>query len=436
MISAVRRISYWNVLILIVVLNFVLFCGAQENNVCPTFKDYYTIKNNSNCWYDFTAEFDTRTIVKMHGFDFSEYKIQTKDGHILGLFKIPSRIRSDPTKRYFPVFLQHGLLSTASNFVAVGKDSLAFTLADAGYDVWLGNYRGNEYSEGHVKYTTRDNEFWDHSMDDIVKYDFPAIFEKILAETPSGGQIIYIGHSLGTSLALMYNAKYHKEAKHIFKLVILLCPAYTISNMRSPYRLAAPFGQMILNTALNMDLMRLFSQAEPTRGMMRRICLESPNLMERCLRAWNLFYGLDATIGPENVPIFFHQLPGGTSLKVGKHSADLVLGNFRHYDHGYAENIKRYGTAKPPIYDIKKIETPIYIVYSTADWATTEQDALNLYNKLPKVARHGIRKISEKNFNHIDFIFTRAAKKLVYDDLLNVINNVIPESSTKINVPI
>lgn len=31
---------------------------CQANNVCPTFKDYYTLQNNSNCWYDLTAAFD------------------------------------------------------------------------------------------------------------------------------------------------------------------------------------------------------------------------------------------------------------------------------------------------------------------------------------------------------------------------------------------
>jgi len=37
----------------------------------------------------------------------------------------------------------------------------AFVVARAGYDVWLGNSRGNRYSRGHIKYTTNDAEFWD-----------------------------------------------------------------------------------------------------------------------------------------------------------------------------------------------------------------------------------------------------------------------------------
>lgn len=64
--------------------------------------------------------------------------------------------------RNTPVFLQHGLASTSANFLGKGKDSLAFLLADAGYDVWLGNFRGTEYSEGHVNLTVADKRYWDH----------------------------------------------------------------------------------------------------------------------------------------------------------------------------------------------------------------------------------------------------------------------------------
>jgi len=35
-----------------------------------------------------------------------------------------------------------------------------FLLADAGFDVWLGNVRGNTYSKRHIKYHVDDHRFW------------------------------------------------------------------------------------------------------------------------------------------------------------------------------------------------------------------------------------------------------------------------------------
>jgi len=35
-----------------------------------------------------------------------------------------------------------------------------FILADAGFDVWLGNVRGNTYGRTHVKYKPSDAQFW------------------------------------------------------------------------------------------------------------------------------------------------------------------------------------------------------------------------------------------------------------------------------------
>lgn len=71
------------------------------------------------------------------------------------------------------------------------------------------------------------------------------------------------------------------------------------------------------------------------------------------------------------VPVYFNQVPGGTSIKILNHAADFVKGNFRKYNYNKL-NYKYYGTEHPPVYDIKKMQVPVYIVVSGQDWATPE----------------------------------------------------------------
>lgn len=41
-----------------ILIIFIKSSVGQKNNVCPTYEDYYTIANNSKCWYDLAAEND------------------------------------------------------------------------------------------------------------------------------------------------------------------------------------------------------------------------------------------------------------------------------------------------------------------------------------------------------------------------------------------
>lgn len=58
--------------------------------------------------------------------------------------------------------LVHHLQTTQFTYTTKRVFFAAFVLHDAGYDVWLSNYRGNQYSEEHVNLTVHDKEFWDH----------------------------------------------------------------------------------------------------------------------------------------------------------------------------------------------------------------------------------------------------------------------------------
>lgn len=46
---------------------------------------------------------------------------------------------------------------------------------------------------------------------------------------------------------------------------------------------------------------------------------------------------------------------------------NAATGDFREYDYGSEINRVKYGQTKPPLYDLKRVTTPIILMYGTKD---------------------------------------------------------------------
>lgn len=75
-----------------------------------------------------------------------------------------------------PVFMQHGLFSSAETWITNADQSPAFILAKAGFDVWLGNNRGSIYSRknSRINPDTDPKDFFNYSFYELGKVDAPA----------------------------------------------------------------------------------------------------------------------------------------------------------------------------------------------------------------------------------------------------------------------
>jgi len=99
-----------------------------------------------------------------------------------------------------PVLVQHGISSSMDFWLRNGKDSPVFQLADAGFNVFLGNNRGSLYSRGHNTLDPKKNakEYFDYSFYELGAFDLPAMVDKIYKLTWKS-KISYLGHSQGTT---------------------------------------------------------------------------------------------------------------------------------------------------------------------------------------------------------------------------------------------
>ncbi|KAG1734647.1 Alpha/Beta hydrolase protein [Suillus lakei] len=117
------------------------------------------------------------------GYTHEEHVVLTKDGYLLGLHRLPTkrgqRKRSPGTSTGKPVvYLHHGLLMNSEVWVCLtnAERCLPFVLAEQGFDVWMGNNRGNKYSK---------KSFWNYSLDDFAWHDIPDSIQYILDITKS-----------------------------------------------------------------------------------------------------------------------------------------------------------------------------------------------------------------------------------------------------------
>lgn len=103
------------------------------------------------------------------------------------------RVRKEVTKEY-PVFIQHGAGMDSESWL--GFTDWMTVLADAGYDVYLGNNSGNDLAkyvgDGSPK------ESWEFNFTDMGMSDVPAMIDLALDKS-NADKVTYIGYSQGTS---------------------------------------------------------------------------------------------------------------------------------------------------------------------------------------------------------------------------------------------
>ncbi|KAL0110384.1 hypothetical protein PUN28_013790 [Cardiocondyla obscurior] len=312
-------------------------------------------------------------LINKYGYNGEMHKVTTSDGYILQLHRITGRANSTDTNVKKPVaFVMHGLLCDSSVWVISGRNkSLAFILADEGYDVWLGNARGNPYAHTHTSRRIKPKDYWNFSWNEIGTRDLPAMIDEVV-KTTGQKKMFYLGHSQGTT-AFFVMATERPQYQEYIEEMYAMAPIAYCGRMKSPF----------------LQLLAQFT------------------------------HSLEALL-----PVILGHVPASTAVKQMIHYGQLIKsgtfllpGKFKHYDLGIISNKDAYGAFNPPTYDVSKIKAPVHLYYSENDWLANVKDVEKLYGELGNPS--GKTLIEDKKFNHVDYMWARDVKTLVYDQIIN-----------------
>ncbi|XP_063822203.1 lipase 1-like [Ostrinia nubilalis] len=348
-----------------------------------------------------------RQIVNQCGFECDVHEVVTHDGYVLTLFHIPG----DKTR---PVFLLSGNFGSADDYIARANISLPIILAKAGYDVWVGNWRGCKYGRRHLTLDPdRDrDQFWNFSFHEYGLYDVPANIDYVLNKTESK-QLACIAWSMGTT-AFYVLGTLRPDYNDKVSVLISLAPIGTLHHSVPLQHMIVMFP--LLNAFWEItDTQEMYGENSTFVTVLRYVCRSEELGYELCMKGW-IFdsFGADPkNLEREFTPVMFSHFPSSISTKAMRHMAQVVMAKrLVQYDYGPTENFERYGSAEAPSYELERNDMRVVLVSGKNDVISTLPDVELLKASLANVVEHVLLKPAE--FSHFDFAYGRSSHKVLY----------------------
>ncbi|KAM9425277.1 gastric triacylglycerol lipase isoform 1-T2 [Pholidichthys leucotaenia] len=353
-------------------------------------------------------------IIQRWGYSTEEHQVQTEDGYILTVNRIPLGLKDISGPRPV-VFLQHGLLAAGSNWITnPPNSSLGYVLADTGYDVWLGNSRGNTWSRKHKTLTPDQAEFWRFSHDEMALKDLPAVVNYILKVTGQD-QIFYIGHSQGTTIAFMAFSMLPELASKI-KLFFGLAPVATAVFSGGPMTKLALLPEFVI-----WDLFGkrdFLPQSYMIKWLAEHVCAKKL-LSELCGNIFFVLCGFDEkNLNMTRTPVYTTHCPAGTSVQNMVHWAQAVHSpKLMAFDFGIEGNIKHYNQSTPPVYRVQDMKVPTALFSGGQDTLADPKDVALLLTQVPNLVYHQ----HIEHWEHLDFIWGLDAPQQMFPAILKLL---------------
>ncbi|GMS93108.1 hypothetical protein PENTCL1PPCAC_15283, partial [Pristionchus entomophagus] len=299
----------------------------------------------------------------------------------------------------------------------------AMILADAGFDVYLLNFRGTTYCKRHTTLKPWDNKFWQFTVDELAKYDAPVVIDKVLELSGQSG-VYWIGHSMGTSigyLTLAENPTYNSKVKALFQMAPSGASFHSKGLIRLAFLAYNTFKPVVDFYRVALGSHEVAFQLSFIYRPLVQLCTLIPFGPQVCN------FGVSLLMGPSTrplnltrAPVYLAHTPSGTSTWNALHLAQIATrGKFEHMDHNPLENIQRYGQETPIPYDLSNINVPVYHFSSASDYLATAEDIAHTTSLMRERTVKGSFVIP--GYNHIDFAVAADCADQVFKPITEIV---------------
>lgn len=357
---------------------------------------------------------DFADLCALFGYETEEHIVHTKDGYLLGLHRLPYRRGEEEDYvnggnagvRKKVVYLHHGLLMNSEVWVCLTDEQrcLPFQLVERGYDVWLGNNRGNKYSKKSTKCSPASTDFWNFSIDEFAFHDIPDSIEYIL-EVTKQPSLSYIGFSQGTAQAFAA-LSIHSTLNQKVDVFVALAPAM------SPAGLYNGIVDALMKASPQVVFLAFGRRSILSSTAMWQAILYPPifvRIIDISLRM--LFNWTGDNIAQNQKLAAYPHLYSFTSTKSVVHWFQIIRNKaFQMYDDetggplAVGNNSRYY---KPVRYPTRNIRSPIVLIYGGSDSLV---DIGVMLRELPR--RTTVREIPK--YEHLDFLWASDVHDLVF----------------------
>ena len=180
-------------------------------------------------------------LVESRGFAAKVYDVSIGKGQTIDIFRLVRKSelhekgKSAPQAQRPPVLLMPGMFQTWESFLRPGtgksgdQDPIAIQALKAGYDVWIGNSRGTQFSHGKFK--------GDFDWQEMGEDDLPKMIEKVLHYSDHK-KLDYLGYEQGSTEMFFAMSKDNSFYNKHVNMFTSLAPCTRMKFTRNPIFMA------------------------------------------------------------------------------------------------------------------------------------------------------------------------------------------------------